>query len=372
MQHVSDNRHGTAAPMSDASTECLIRRDGRGGRITLNRPDALNALTYAMVGQIGAALEGWRNDPAVAVVILDGAGGRALCAGGDVISLYNASARGSAPDAAVGPRFWADEYRLNAMIERYPKTFVAIMDGIVMGGGVGLSAHGAHRVVTEKTMVAMPETAIGLIPDVGGTWLLGHAQGRFGEYLGLTGARMDGADAIQAGFADIYLPRADIAAFVAALCDAAGAPIDEITDAAAETPVPASKLAANSEAIQAIFAAETVEAMHAAALSSASPFAQRVVADLAGKSPKALKLALAAIRQARGARSLEAALNVEYRLVTRLYEDGEFVEGVRALLVDKDKAPQWSPPDLASVTQTLIAAYMAPLPEGRDLDLKEP
>ena len=355
-----------------AQPECLIRREGRAGRITLNRPDALNALTVGMVGAIAAALETWRADPAIAVVILDGAGGRALCAGGDVISLYNASARGASPDPTMGPNFWRDEYHLNAAIKRYPKPYVAIMDGIVMGGGVGVSAHGAHRIVTEKTMVAMPETAIGLIPDVGGTWLLGHAQGRYGEYLGLTGARMDGADAIQAGFADIFMARADVAAFVARLADASGAPIDEIIDSAADNPIPASKLAANREPIMKIFAGDTIEAMQAAALGSTDPLALRVVSDLAAKSPKALKLTLAAIRAAREMATLEAALVMEYRLVCRLYEGGEFVEGVRARLVDKDKAPNWQPATLAAVTPQIIADYLAPLPGGRDLTLRAP
>jgi enoyl-CoA hydratase len=361
----------TVEPLMTAS-ECLIRREGRSGRITLNRPDALNALTHGMVGLVAAALESWRNDPSVAVVILEGAGERALCAGGDVLSLYNASAGGAAPDAQFAANFWRDEYHLNAAIKRYPKPYVAIMDGIVMGGGVGLSAHGAHRIVTEKTMVAMPETAIGLIPDVGGTWLLGHAQGRYGEYLGLTGARMDGADAIQAGFADIFMARADVAALIARLCDANGAPIDEIIDAAAENPVPASKLAANRELIQKIFAADTVEAIHTAALGTADPFAQRVVSDLASKSPKSLKLTLAAIRAARRMTALEDALVTEYRVVTRLYQDGEFIEGVRALLVDKDKAPKWQPTTLAGVTPDMIAAHLAPLPSGRDLTLRGP
>jgi enoyl-CoA hydratase len=352
--------------------ECLIRREGRAGRITLNRPEALNALTMGMVRDIAQALDSWRNDPAITVVILDGAGDRALCAGGDVISLYDASPKGHAPDPAVGPTFWREEYHLNAAIKRYPKPYVAIMDGIVMGGGVGLSAHGRHRIVTEKSMLAMPETAIGLIPDVGGTYLLGHAQGRYGEYLGLTGARMDGADAIQAGFADIFMPRAEIAGFIARLTAENGAPIDEIIDDASDKPVPPSKLAANRELIQKIFAADTIEAIQSAALGTTDPLAQRVVSDLAAKSPKALKVTLAAIRSARAMSTLEAALTMEYRLVTRLYEDGEFVEGVRALLVDKDKHPKWVPPTLAGVTPTLVADYLAPLSGGRDIKLPAP
>ena len=348
-------------PTDAPTTDCIIRRDGRAGRITLNRPAALNALTYPMLTAIADALDTWRSDPAVELVILDGAGDRALCAGGDIISLYEASAKGVKPDASVAANFWRDEYRLNAAIKRYPKPYVAIMDGIVMGGGVGLSAHGRYRIVTEKTMVAMPETAIGLIPDVGGTWLLGHAQGRFGEYLGLTGARMDGADAIQAGFADIFMPRADVAGFVARLCDTNAGPLDEILDAAADHPVPASKIAAAHDLISKLFTSDTIDAIHHAALGTTNPLAQRVASDLATKSPKALALTLAAIRRARTLPSLEAALVIEYRLVNRLYRDGEFIEGVRALLVDKDKAPKWSPPTSAGVTAALIESYFAPL-----------
>ena len=355
-----------------STPETIIRRDGRAGRITLNRPDALNALTFGMVTDIASALATWRDDPAIAVVILDGAGGRALCAGGDVISLYDASARGAKPDPAFAANFWRDEYRLNATIKNYLKPYVAIMDGIVMGGGVGLSAHGRHRFVTEKTMIAMPETAIGLIPDVGGTWLLGHAQARFGEYLGLTGARMDGADAIQAGFADAYVPRAEVAGLVARLADPSSDPIDDVIDAASETPVPPSPLAASREPISKIFAEETVEAMLLAARGTTDPLAQRIASDLAAKSPKALKLTLAAIRQARTLPSLEAALAIEYRLVNRLYRDGEFVEGVRALLVDKDKAPKWRPPDLEAVTAQIQSDYLAPLGGGEDLTFVAP
>lgn len=357
--------------MPSSSAEVIIRREGRAGRITLNRPDALNALTYQMVVEIAAALAEWRNDPAVAVVVLDGAGGRALCAGGDIISFYDAVPGGKRPDPTFAARFWSDEYRLNAAIKTYPKPYVAIMDGIVMGGGVGLSAHGRHRIVTEKTMVAMPETAIGLVPDVGGTWLLGHAQGRFGEYLGLTGARMDGADAIQAGFADIFMPRDAVSEFVARLADAGAGPIEDVIDGVSERAVPDSKLAAAHALISQIFAADGVEEMHKRALGTTDPLAQRVVSDLNGKSPKALKLFLAAMRHARTLNSLEEALIVEYRLVNRLYRDGEFPEGIRALLVDKDKTPKWSPPTLAGVTPEMVAAYLAPLEDG-DLTFTTP
>ena len=182
--------------MTTPEPEVLIRREGRAGRITMNRPQALNALTLNMVREIWAALLAWKDDPAVALVVLDGTGDKALCAGGDVLSLYESRTQGS----GLARSFWRAEYPLNALVHRYPKPFVAIQDGIVMGGGIGLSAHAQYRIVTERAMLAMPETGIGLVPDVGGTWLLAHAQGELGVYLGLTGARMSGSDAIQAGF----------------------------------------------------------------------------------------------------------------------------------------------------------------------------
>ena len=357
--------------MTDTSAECVIRLEGRAGRITLNRPEALNALTLGMVHTIARTLEAWRTDPAVEVVILDGAGDRALCAGGDVIAFYTASPKGKAPQPDFGRGFWRDEYRLNAAIHRYPKPFVAVMDGIVMGGGVGLSAHARHRIVTEKTMVAMPETTIGLVPDVGGTYLLGKAQGRFGEYLGLTGARMNGADAIQAGFANTYVSRGNLAAVIAQLCDATGGAVDELIDDASEA-VPLSPLSGARDLISKIFSEDSVERIADMALQSADPLAQKVRADLQTRSPLALKLTLEAVRQARKMRALEEALNMEFRLTTRLYESGEFVEGIRALLVDKDKAPKWQPATLTDVSRDLVAQYFEPLPAGENLDLEAP
>ncbi len=189
---------------ADTADEILIRREGRAGRITLNRPKALNALTYPMVQAIWTALNDWANDPTVALVLVDGAGERGLCAGGDVIALYETRTQGS----GFAAEFWRDEYILNAYIGRYPKPYVALMDGIVLGGGIGISSHGSHRIVSERAHLAMPETGIGLIPDVGGTWLLANAPGQTGVYLGLTGAKMDAADALYAKFADTYIPLA--------------------------------------------------------------------------------------------------------------------------------------------------------------------
>lgn len=348
-------------PEPTPQSEVLIRIEGRAGRITLNRPKALNALTLGMVRDIWRALHAWKNDPSVGLVVLDGAGDRALCAGGDVLSLYNSRAEGS----DLARTFWREEYRLNALIHRYPKPFVAIMDGIVMGGGIGLSAHaqGGGRIVTDRSMLAMPETGIGLIPDVGGTWILGRAIGQLGIYLGLTGARLDGSDAIQTGFADAHLPHQRIPTLVAALVDPAGLPVPDIIDEATEdAPVPASPLMALKPEIDRCFGKPTVEAILAELQTTTAAWAVKTRADLLQKSPLALKATLAALRQARGLGSLEAALDVEFRLCTHLFEHGEFPEGVRALLVDKDKAPRWRPARLEDVTPAMVEALFVPLP----------
>jgi enoyl-CoA hydratase len=346
--------------------EVIIRREGRAGRITMNRPQALNALTLGMVREIWAALKSWQTDPSVSVVVLDGAGGRALCAGGDVISLYEERASGS----GLARAFWAEEYRLNALIGRYRKPFVALQDGIVMGGGIGLSSHARHRIVTERSMLAMPETGIGLIPDVGGTWLLSHAAGELGTYLALTGARMNGSDAIQTGFSAGFLHSDRLGELVARLCDPAGAAPDQIVDElAGEAPVPPSPLMALKPDIDRIFRVDSVEAIAKALHTTTADWAQKAHADLATKSPKSLKVTLAALRRARRLGSLEEALDMEYRLVVRLYEDGEFPEGVRALLVDKDKEPRWKPARLEDLTPEMVAAYFAPLPGGEELGL---
>ena len=220
--------------------DVLVRVEGRAGRITLNRPRVLNALSHAMAGAIATALDAWEGDPAVALVLIDGAGERAFCSGGDLAQIWEAARRG---DFACERRFWADEYRLNARIARYPKPYVALMHGFVMGSGVGVSAHGSHRVVGESAAVAMPECAIGLVPDVGGTHLLAKAPGRLGEYLGLTGARMGPEDAIVAGFADSFVPEAEWPALAAELA-ATG---DPAAIAARARPAPAGALGALRE-----------------------------------------------------------------------------------------------------------------------------
>lgn len=349
-----------------AEPEVLIRIEGRAGRITLNRPQALNALTLDMVRHIWDALIAWQDDSAVELVLLDGTGERALCAGGDIRSIYDSRADGS----GFARAFWSEEYRLNALIHRYPKPYVAIQDGIVMGGGVGLSSHARYRVVTERAMLAMPETGIGLIPDVGGTWILAHAPGELGTYLGLTGARMTASDAIQTGFSSTFMPSAGLAELKGRLVDGAGCAVDEIIEAVEnEHAVPASPLMVLKPEIDRIFAGDSIEEIMQALNTTTADWAQKARKDLTEKSPLALKVTLAALRQARALPSLEAALDVEYRLCTRLFERGEFPEGVRALIVDKDKSPKWNPSRIEEVTPGMVAELLSPFPPREELGL---
>jgi enoyl-CoA hydratase/carnithine racemase len=325
-------------------SEILIRRQGAVGRITLNRPETLNAVTLGMVRAIAAAAAAWAADPAVAMVLIEGAGPRAFSAGGDIQELY---ATGRAGDFAWGRRFWAEEYRLNAAIARYPKPWVAFMHGFVMGGGVGVSAHGSHRIVGESTRVAMPECAIGLVPDVGGSLLLARAPGRLGEYLGLTGARMGPADAILAGFADSFVPESRWEELKAAL--AADPRPDAVLPGFAAEP-PAGTLAALRAGIDGAFAGETLDALRAAADASAA-------AALRAGCPLSLACALRLIREARARDRIEDALAAEYRFTARCMEEGEFLEGVRAAVIDKDRTPRWQ---IAPIPEK-VAAMLAPL-----------
>lgn len=355
--------------MTEINDEVLIRIEGTAGRITLNRPKALNALTLGMVRAIWPALLAWKDDPAVELIILDGAGERGLCAGGDVRWLYDSRARGL--DDALA--FWREEYALNALIHRYPKPFVPIMDGIVMGGGIGLSAHvqGGTRIVTERSQLAMPETTIGLIPDVGGTWLLGRAPDSFGEYLGLVGERMRGAGTIFSGFADVFVQSSKLDELRTALCTTKAADVKKTIARFAEAP-PHSNLAGHADEIGRTFSQPNVHAILDALAREDSEWGSRTREALLARSPKALATTLAAVRKARKLGSLEEALNVELRLCLRLFEDGEFIEGVRALLVDKDKSPKWNPPTLAGLSDAAVEALFAPLPAAQELGLRAP
>lgn len=332
--------------------EVRITQHGRAGRITLTRPAALNALSYDMVAAIDAALIGWRDDCGVEVVIIDAEGPRAFCAGGDVADLYR---MGCAGDLDGPRRYWRDEYRMNRRIAEYPKPIVAFMQGFVMGGGVGLGCHASHRIVGESTRMAMPECGIGLVPDVGGTHLLAAAPGSLGDYLGLSGGRMEPGDTLYAGFADHFVPEADWPALIVVLeqsADVVGIP---------RHTAPQSPLAAHQAQIDVIFGAADLGAIVQALGAAEGDFAQKVRADLGRGSPLSMLASLALIRAARLAPGVAAALEREFRFTARAVECADFIEGVRAQLIDKDRSPKWRHAAIADVTQADLGAMMAPL-----------
>ncbi|MFD3414951.1 enoyl-CoA hydratase/isomerase family protein [Streptomyces cyaneofuscatus] len=344
----------------------LLETRGHSLHITLNRPRAINALTHTMVRLLDEALARAEQDEAVTSVVLAGAGERGLCAGGDIRALHD--------DTRAGGRasldFWRDEYRLNARIARFPKPYVALMDGIVMGGGIGVSAHGSLRIVTERTRAAMPETGIGFVPDVGGTHLLAAAPGELGTHLALTGRSVGAADALLCGLADHHLPRRRLPELIEDLASAASA--DEVTRTVqgfAEAP-PAGELAAQRDWIDACYAADTVEEIVRRLRACSAPAAADVAAELTGRSPLALKVTLAAVRRAARLGSLEAVLDQEFRVSGRIREEPDFVEGVRARIIDKDGSPQWKPATLAEVDDRTVARCFAPLgPDEQELGL---
>lgn len=353
--------------MTEASAETIVRTAGKIGRITLNKPDSLNAVTLQMVRDIHEALDKWTGDPAVEAVIIEGAGNRAFAAGGDVRALYDNHTSNN-PDPEFHDNFWAEEYKLNALIENYPKPYIAIMDGINMGGGVGISAHGSHRIVTERARIAMPETGIGLIPDVGGSWLLAHAPGQTGAYLGLTGHMMNASDAIYAGFADTYMTAHDARVFMVELEDEGAKGLEQlIRDHTSNTREPG--LETRQDIIDRCFEFDSVEYIIDALKREEDDWASQTLNALSRRSPLSMKLALATIRYADTVPKLEDALAMEYRCVTRLYERGDFIEGIRALIIDKDRSPKWSSPDLSGVSDDEVASYLAPLPDNRDIKL---
>jgi enoyl-CoA hydratase/carnithine racemase len=321
---------------SSTEADTIIRIEGRAGRITLNRPQALNALTYDMALDIEKALLDWQGDPAVDLVIIDAAGDKAFCAGGDIQVLYQT---GTAGDYDYARRFWADEYRLNALIADYEKPYVALMDGIVMGGGVGLSAHGSHRIVTDRTMLAMPECGIGLITDVGGTFVLGHAPGYLGTYLGLTGTRLKADGALYTGFADDYVPHDRLADLTAKLVETGDtALIAEFTEA-----IEPGNLRTVQPEIDAVFSADDpVEILHKLDDAAVEGSWQEAAAKAMHRgSPLSILCTHRAIVEARGMDSLREALKMEYRFVSRCMEHADFLEGVRAQIIDKDRNPKW-------------------------------
>lgn len=333
--------------------EVLFAREGVAGIVTLNRPKALNALTLGMVRAIHPQLCAWAVDPAVRLVIIEGAGEKAFCAGGDIRALHD---WGRAGDRNVID-FYREEYRLNTFIKHYPKPYVALMDGIDMGGGVGLSVHGSHRIATERLVFAMPETGIGLFPDVGGTWFLPRCPGEIGMYLALTGERLKAADAIYAGIADVFVPSERLAGLRSRL--AAGEPVETVSGSLsgdAGTP----PLAQNREAIDRHFSKESVAGILASLKADGNEWAARVAAIIEAKSPVST---LVTYRQVREGRRLgfEDCMKLEFRLTNRFMKGRDFYEGVRAVVIDKDQKPVWSPATLAGVSAQEVDAYFAPL-----------
>lgn len=331
-----------------------IRKIGRAGRITLTRPKALNALTYEMMMAIDAALGDWAKDPEVALVVIDAEGDRAFCSGGDIAEMY---ATGTKGDYAYGRKFWRDEYRMNARLFEFPKPVVSLMQGFTMGGGVGVGCHGSHRIVGESSKIAMPECTIGLIPDVGGSLILAHAPGRLGEYLGVTGDRMDAADAIHAGFADYFVPEAKWPALIAEL-EATGD--SEAVDRAAQVPAP-SRLSAIQADIDAVFGGETLGDMTRGLLEPLPEAVTHAFKLMDRNSPLAMACAVEIIRRVRIRPQMRYALDQEYRFTYRSMEHGDFIEGIRAAIIDKDRSPHWRHDDWRTVPGGDILKMTLPL-----------
>ncbi len=355
-----------------AENEILLGREGGIATLTINRPQALNALTLENYRRFAPALSGWAEDPSVHAVVVRGAGGRAFCAGGDVRAVYEAG-RGISGDPDLTAVFFREEYELIRQIHRFPKPYIAIIDGITMGGGAGISVNGAYRAATERTLFAMPETGIGLFPDVGATRFLNRCPGQVGRYLGLTGARLRAADAYYCGFATHVVVQERVEALVAALAGTAWARDGRSEQVAALLAEFAgdpgsSPLAALHPAIDRCFAGESVEAIldqlaaEAAAGGADADWAAETRAGLLTKSPTSLKVTLRQLSVGQDY-GVEQALKLEYRLTQYFMAAHDFYEGVRAALIDKDQVPRWRPPTLAEIDDEMIEAYFAPIGE---------
>src|SRR5665213_1096925 len=333
-----------AAGIADPEPDLIARREGAAGIIRLNRPKAINAVTLEMFRDIDKALDGFETDPAVALILLEGAGERGLCAGGDIRALYDSARAGG----DLGNILWREEYILNARIAEFPKPYVAFMDGIVMGGGVGLAAHASHRVVTERTKLAMPEVGIGFFPDVGGTWLLSRSPGEIGTYFGLTGQAVNGPDAVCARFADAVVPSEKLGALREALVQlGAKAGFAEVTATIGgfAANVTSGPVAAARGQIDRWFAHDRMQDIIAELRRDTAELAQSTLKVLHEKSPRGMVVALKLLRLARGSSSLEECLVREYRAALEVFRSDDFREGIRAAVIDKDRNPRWSPPD---------------------------
>jgi enoyl-CoA hydratase len=339
------------------SDEILFDRRGAAGLVTLNRPQALNAVTHGMVLALRAQLEAWANDDAVQRVIVTGAGNRAFSAGGDIRHLYDLGQEKRTDEAL---QFWRDEYPLNALIKTYKKPYIALIDGIVMGGGVGVSVHGSHRVAGDRFQFAMPEVGIGFFPDVGATWFLPRMPGELGAYCGLTGERFNAADALAAGIATHRVSSARFPDLIDALTGTV--PVDAVLAAFAE-PTGEGPIMARKADIDRLFARGSVEHILAALDGEGgrgNEWAQKTAAIIRTKSPTSLKIALEQVR--RGAQwDFAECMRAEFRIVSRVVKGQDFYEGVRAVIVDKDNAPRWQPATLAEVSGAEVERHFAPL-----------
>ena len=340
--------------------EVIARIEGRVGRLTLNRPQALHALNIGMVASLTDALVAWRDDPAVDLVLLDHAGERGFCAGGDIRML----AESGAGDGAQARAFFFAEYRLNHLLHGYPKPTVAIMDGVTMGGGVGLSRPCRYRVATERTTFAMPETGIGLFPDVGGGWYLPRIPDHIGLWLALTGARIKAADCELVGVATDYVESGrldELKAGVIADPAAVETLLTELEGDAGRPP-----LAAHQDEIARLFAGDSVEAIVAALRAADSDWAREQLAVLATKSPQTMKVAFRQLRLGAAAATFADNMRMEYRIGARVVQRHDFLEGVRAVIVEKDSAPRWAPPTLEGVSEAMLDGIFAPLPSAEE------
>ncbi|WP_102223722.1 enoyl-CoA hydratase/isomerase family protein [Acidimangrovimonas sediminis] len=352
---MADDGKGRTETSGKTGPDVIIGTEGRAGVIRLNRPGALNALNYDMCLEIDAALIRWRDDPAIALVLLEAEGDRAFSAGGDIAAMYR---RGIAGDHDYARRFWRDEYRMNARIFEYPKPIISFLNGFVMGGGVGVGCHGSHRLVREDTRIAMPECGIGLVPDVGGTFLLALAPGRLGEYLGLTGARMGPADAIAAGFADSFVPGDRWAQLRARLVES-GDPGAIIYDM---TPPPEGALEPARMEIDVAFGAGTLPQIAAALATIDGAFGTATLETLKRGSPLSMTATLELLGRLRRKPALREALAAEYRFTARAMAQGDFLEGIRAQIIDKDRTPHWRHTGY-DVPAEEVDAILAPLGE---------
>jgi enoyl-CoA hydratase len=340
--------------------EVIVRIEGRVGRVTLNRPQALHALTTNMCREMIAALTAWREDPAVELVLIDHAGERGFCAGGDIRTLAE-SARG---DGLANREFFFTEYRLDHLLHAYPKPTVAIMDGVVMGGGVGVARPCRFRVGTERTTFAMPETGIGLFPDVGGSWYLSRMPAHIGTWLALTGARLKAADCELVGVITDDVAAADLAELKAWIVKDPAAVETLLTEFEAEPGRP--PIAAHQDEIARCFAGDSVEAILAALEASGSDWAREQIAIIGAKSPLSTKVALRQMQEGARARSFTEVMAMEYRIAHRLAVSHDFLEGVRAVILDKDNAPKWNPPTLKGVSEAMVDGIFARLASNQE------